>query len=107
MANSVLVCTTSKNVCTATISSASDTKFVNKSTGQKSSSNRKRVMRLECCNQRQVNTFQVPVKYIINFLFEKIDKGLQYTTLNCLGSAVSVDHINIDGTSVGKFFLYW
>ena len=38
LANSALVCTISKNVCTATISSASDKKFVNKSTGQKSSS---------------------------------------------------------------------
>ena len=35
MANSALVCSTSKNVCTATISSVSDKKFVNKSTGQK------------------------------------------------------------------------
>ena len=43
MANSVLVCTTSKNVCTATIFSASDKKFVNKPTGQKSSCSRNRV----------------------------------------------------------------
>ena len=33
-----MVCTTSKNVCAATISSASDKKYVNKSTGEKSSS---------------------------------------------------------------------
>ena len=38
MANSAMVCTTSKNVCAATISSASDKKYVNKSTGEKSSS---------------------------------------------------------------------
>ena len=43
MANSALVCTTSKNVCTATISSASDKKFVNKSAEQKSFSSRNRV----------------------------------------------------------------
>ena len=43
MANSALVCTTSKNVCTATISSASDKKFVKKSTGQKSSYSRNMV----------------------------------------------------------------
>ena len=43
MANSVLVCTTSKNVCTATISSALDKKFVNNSTRQKSSSSRNKV----------------------------------------------------------------
>ena len=43
MVNSALACTTSKNVCTATISSASDKKFVNKSTGQKSSFSRNRV----------------------------------------------------------------
>ena len=33
MANSALVCSTSKNICTATISSASDKKFVNKFIG--------------------------------------------------------------------------
>ena len=43
MANSALVCSTSKNICTATISSASDKKFANKFTGQKSSSSRNRV----------------------------------------------------------------
>ena len=43
MPNSALLCSTSKNICTATISSASDKKFVNKSTGQKSSSSRNRV----------------------------------------------------------------
>ena len=43
MANAALVCTTSKNACTATISSASDKKFVRKSIRQKSSSIRKRV----------------------------------------------------------------
>ena len=43
MANSALVCATSKNVFTATISSASDKKFVKKSTRQKSFSNRNRV----------------------------------------------------------------
>ena len=34
MANSALVCTTSKNVCTATISSASDKKFVKNPQGK-------------------------------------------------------------------------
>ena len=43
MANSTLVCTTSKNVCTATISSATVKKFFKKSTGQKSLSDRNRV----------------------------------------------------------------
>ena len=27
------------------------------------------------CNERQVNPFQAPVNYIINFLSEKFDKG--------------------------------
>ena len=43
MANAALVCTTSKNVCAATIFSASDNKFVNKSIGKNSSSSRNRV----------------------------------------------------------------
>ena len=46
MANPALICTTSRNVCTTTISSASDKKFVSKSTGQKSSSRRNRVTQI-------------------------------------------------------------
>ena len=34
-------------------------------------------------NDRQVNPFQAPiVNYIINYLSEKFDKGLQYRTMN-------------------------
>ena len=43
MVNSALVCTTSKNVCTGTISSVSCNILANKSTGQKSSSSRNRI----------------------------------------------------------------
>ena len=43
MAKSDLVCTTSKNVCTAPISSASGKNFVNKYTGEKLSSSRSKV----------------------------------------------------------------
>ena len=46
MKNSPLVCTTSKNVCTVTISSASDKKFVINSTGRKSSSSKNRVFEI-------------------------------------------------------------
>ena len=143
MANSALVFT-SKNVCTANISSTSNEKFVNKSTGQKSSSSRNRVTEISSVegfreslqmegissnpaklisysgrkslttnyesawgqwtswyNERQVNPFQAPVNYIINFLSEKFDKGLQYRTLNSLRSAISAYHAHIDGKSVG------
>ena len=55
------------------------------------------------CNNRQVNTFQVPVNYIINFLNDKFDKGLQYKTLSSLRSAVSVYHVHIDNKSVEKY----
>ena len=145
MANSALVCTTSENVCTATISSASDKNFVNKSTGQNSSSSRNRVAKISSmegfqeslqmegissnaaklishsrrkssttnyesawgqwtswCNNRQVNPFQASVNYLITFLSEKYDKGLQYRTLNLLRSAILAYHVNIDGKSVGK-----
>ena len=44
--NSPLVCTASKNVCTVTISSASDKKFVINSTGRKSSSSKNRVFEI-------------------------------------------------------------
>ena len=145
MANSVLVCTISKNVCTATISSALDKKFVNNSTRQKSSSSRNKVtgirgvegfqqslqmegyssnaaklishsrrkssrtnyksawdQRTSWCNERQVNPFQKPVNYIINFLSEKFDKGLKYRTLNCLRWTISAYHLHIDGKSLRK-----
>ena len=54
------------------------------------------------CKKRQVNPLQVPVNFIINFLSEKIDKGLQYKSLNCLRSVISAHHVHIDGKSVGK-----
>ena len=54
------------------------------------------------CNERQVNPFQAPMNYIISFLSEKFDKGLQYRTLNCLRSAISAYHVHIDGKTVGK-----
>ena len=143
MKNSPLVCTTSKNVCTVTISSASAKKFVINSTGRKSSSSKNRVFEISgvegfrqsllaegissnssklishsrrknsttnyesargqltgWCNERQVNLFQAPVSYVIIFLSEKFDKGLQYRTLNCLRSAISAYHFHTDGKSV-------
>ena len=145
MAKTALVRTTSKNVCTATISSATDNKFVNKFTGQKSSSSRNRITEISglegsqkslqmegissnaaklisysrressatnyesawgqwasWCNERQFNPFQAPANYIINFLSEKFDEGLQDRTLNFLRSAISACHVHIDGKSVGK-----
>ena len=54
------------------------------------------------CNERQVNPFQAPVNYMINYLSEKFDKGLQNRTLNCLKSAISAYHVHIDGKSVRK-----
>ena len=42
------------------------------------------------------------MNYIINFLPEKFDKGLQYGTLNCLRSAISACRVYIDGKSVGN-----
>ena len=123
----------------------SDKKFVNTSTGQKSSSCRNRVSEISSvkgfreslqmegissnaakliscsrikssttnfesawdqwtswCNERQVNPFQAPVNFIINFLSKKFDKVLQYKTLNCLRSPISAYHFLINGMSVGK-----
>ena len=54
------------------------------------------------CNERQVNPFQAPMTYIISFLSEKFDQGLQYRTLNCLRSDISAYHVHIDGKSVEK-----
>ena len=121
MVNSALVCTTSKNVCTGTISSVSCNILAN------SSSSRNRVTEISSAegswkslqmegissnagkhishsmrkssttnyesawgqwiswfNERKVNPFQAPVNYIISFLSEKFDKGLQRRTLNSL-----------------------
>ena len=149
MANSALVCTTSKNVCTATIFSASYKKFVSKSIGQKSSSSRNRVtvisgvegfrqsLQMEgissnaaklishlrrksanyesawCqwtswCNERQINPFQALVNYIINFLSEKFDKGLQYRTLKDLLFQYIMFTLMVSlWESIQKFVLYW
>ena len=54
------------------------------------------------CNGRKVNPFQAPANYINNFLSEKLDKGLQYRTLNCSRSAISAYHVHIDSKSVEK-----
>ena len=40
------------------------------------------------------------MSYVIIFLSEKFDKGLQYRTLNCLRSAISAYHFHTDGKSV-------
>ena len=40
------------------------------------------------------------MNFIINFLSEKYDKGLQHRTLNCLRSVISAYHVHIDGKSV-------
>ena len=42
------------------------------------------------------------MNFIINFLSEKSDKGLQHRTLNCLRSAISTYHVHIDDKSVEK-----
>ena len=42
------------------------------------------------------------MNYIINFLSEKFDEGLQYRTLNSLRSAVSAYHVQTGVKSVGK-----
>ena len=63
------------------------------------------------CNERQVNPFQEPVNYIINFLSKKIDKGLRYrTVMNC--SRLLFQHIMLKlmvllWESIQKFVLYW
>ena len=90
--------------------SASDKKFVNKPTGEESSTSRSKVTeisgvegfreslqmeeilsnaaklishsRRKRCNERQINFFQASVNYIINFLPETFDEGLQHRTLN-------------------------
>ena len=42
------------------------------------------------------------MNYIINFLSETFDKGLQYRTLNCLRSTISAYFVHINVKSVGK-----
>lgn len=42
------------------------------------------------------------VSYIVNFLSEKRDKGLQSKNVNSLRSAISGFHDRVDGMSVQK-----
>ena len=84
--------------------SSNATKLISHSRRKSSTTNCKSVWGqwTSWCNERQVNPFQAPMNYIISFLSEKFDKGLQYRTLNCLRSAISANHVHIDGKSVEK-----
>ena len=57
--------------------SSNAAKFISDSRRKSSTTNYKsaRGQWTSWCNERQVNPFQAPVNYIINFLSEKFDKG--------------------------------
>ena len=54
------------------------------------------------CAERQIDPFQSSVADVVNFLAEKHQGGLEYSTLNVYRSAISAYHPPVDGVKVGQ-----
>lgn len=54
------------------------------------------------CSKRQVNSVQVSLDYVLDFLAELYEQGLKYTAINSARSALSAIGLVIDGVSVGS-----
>ena len=54
------------------------------------------------CNSRQLDPFCAPVEHIMNFLTEQFNSGMEYSTVNGYRSAISAEHIGVDGIKVGQ-----
>ena len=53
------------------------------------------------CNKREIDPVRCEVNWILNYLAEKFDQGLEYSTIAGYRSAISAYHIGIDGSKVG------
>ena len=54
------------------------------------------------CDERLEDPVQAPVELVANFLTEKFNTGLEYSTLNVYRSAISAYHEPIQGQSIGQ-----
>lgn len=54
------------------------------------------------CSQWQINPFRSDINYILDYLANLFEKGLEYNTINLHRSAISAYHEPILGISVGK-----
>ena len=54
------------------------------------------------CHRRQIDPYRCDLTYIINFLAELFQQGMEYYTVNSYRSAISAYHEFIDGEPVGK-----
>ena len=54
------------------------------------------------CGGREINPLQATVGQLSNFLAEKFEEGLEYSTLNVYRSALSAFHPTVEGYKVGQ-----
>ena len=54
------------------------------------------------CQQRSLDPTNTTKKFVIDFLTELFEKGLEYRTINVYRSAISAYHLPIDSTPVGQ-----
>ena len=54
------------------------------------------------CTEREVNPLSCPIQPFLEFLAGVFKEGLQYRSINTIGSAISMTHDHIEGTPIGK-----
>ena len=54
------------------------------------------------CSSRGADPFKCPLNFVLDFLSELYEKGLQQRTIGVHRSAISAYHCTVDGTPVGK-----
>ena len=54
------------------------------------------------CYRKQIDPFQCPINYVLDFLACLYEKGYAYRSINCYRSAISSFHEKIEGLPVGQ-----
>jgi hypothetical protein len=54
------------------------------------------------CGERNVDPFHATVGFVVNFLSELYEAGLEYSTLNGFRSAISASHVGFQGVKAGQ-----
>ena len=54
------------------------------------------------CFTRDIDLLSAPLSSILEFLLEQFHMGKQYRTINSLRSAISMTHLEVDGSRVGQ-----
>ena len=53
------------------------------------------------CGKREVDPFQCPLKFVLDYLSDLFEKGLAYRTINVYRSAISAYHEPLHGSPIG------